>query len=346
MNDRFIEVEAASLEEARKALQAEEVVVLREFVLRTGRAGSVEGIAATVEEAAAKARASVPVGAEASPPVIKVSSQRVVLQVEGDSEESAGKGKAEVIESVSLSRKGRRGFLWFGKTRNVYEVVVAQQAVVEVGFREKARILAQVKDYVAANLLHSVEELRVKDAPWEEVVETLNPREDSQIRSSLAQLQEYECDPSSVLGSIEDECRGDETASWRETIREAHAKLLRERNRRAVELRKLDVQVAEVFMLFTAIDWFEKDYASMRKEPTGLPRTGYGKWNVNPSTSRATIPRYSTNRAAFEELAARIEGFNLYDSYLECLREEGQDEATATLEQKCIACIKARGSKG
>jgi hypothetical protein len=108
-----------------------------------------------------------------------------------------------------------------------------------------------------------------------------------------------------------------------------------------VGLRRLDVEIAETFMFYTSIDWYEKDYRRRRKEPTGLPRTGYGEDNIPDERLRQTIPRYSTDKNAFSELERRIKAFNLYELYLQLLFKEGQDETVATLEQKCVAALKA-----
>lgn len=77
-------------------------------------------------------------------------------------------------------------------------------------------------------------------------------------------------------------------------------------NRQKVKLRRLDVEIAEAFMFYTSIDWSGKDYARRRKEPTGLPRAGYGKEHVPTPTLKATIRHYSTAEKAFNLLRKRI----------------------------------------
>lgn len=347
MNEQIIEIEADSLEEAERQVDTNDFIVLEKSILCSGRVETIEEIADTVEEALIKAKSRIPAEAKIEKEEIKIAPKRIELQAKGDNEESAEKEislkKAELIESVSLHRKGRKGFLGFFKTPNVYEVIVFQQAIVEIRFRMKARLQAIVRGYSAGDLLQSVQELRGKNARWAEILELLNPKNDAEIRSLLIQLRDsYLSDLLSVFSFIEATCRQNEKANWQTAIREIHWRALDELNKRKVKLRKLDVEIAEAFMFYTSIDWYEKDYARRRKEPTGLPRTGYGKEHIPSPTLRRTLPHYSTDKKAFGELEERIEGWNLYNHYLECLTEEGQDETTATLEQKCVASLKAR----
>jgi hypothetical protein len=396
MSERIIKLEASSLEEARRGVKTDEVILLDEFILCHGKVETIEAVGDTVEEAFIKAQSKVPAGAKTERK-IKVAPKRITLQAQGDDEESVGKEKAKVIASVSLLKKGRKGLWGFGRTSNVYEVVISQQAVVELRFQEQAALLIKVRGYLAEDLFQVIQEIRRRNAPWTEILQLLNPKNDPEIQESLIKL--YELNPLSVLDTIEDVikdvCRKNEKANWQKVIKKAYeraaaeieaekkrqeeaemeaqrqarvkqerelaekkrkeealkeaqrqAALERERRLReqAVKLRKLDVEIAKVFMFYTSIDWYEKDYARSGKEPTGLPRTGYGKEHLPSPTLRMTIPHYSTDKEAFGKLEARIKGWNLYDPYLQCLTEEGYDETTATLEQKCVASLKVKRS--
>lgn len=352
MSERIIETEADSVEEARGKLYSEEIIVLEEYILFHGRVETIKDVADTVEDAFIKAQSKVPAGAKTETQEIKIAPKRITLQVQGDNEESAGKGKAEVIKSVSLLKKGRKGLWGFGKTPNVYEVVIFQQAQVELTFREKAKLRVKVRGYLIEDLFQSVREARQRNAQWKEILQLLNPKNDSEVQESLIKLQEL--NPHSVLdtieNTIEDVCRKNEKANWGTVIKKAYAQASiarsRELEEKKVRLRRLDVEIAETFMFYTSLDWYEKDYARKRKEPTGLPRSGYSDHSVTSSTLRETIPYYSTNKETFSKLEERIKGFNLYEFYLQLLFEEGQDETTATLEQKCIAALKARKACG
>jgi hypothetical protein len=109
---------------------------------------------------------------------------------------------------------------------------------------------------------------------------------------------------------------------------------------RVIELRGVDVEVADAFMFYTSINW----HARSHKEPTGIPMhtRDYDHHRPADERYRKTIPPYSTDEKEFNELERRVKAFGLNDLYLQFLMEEGQDETTATLEQKCIAMVKAR----
>ena len=352
MTARIIQIEADSMEEAERqldTLDTDAFIVLKKSVLSREKAETIEEIVDTVEEALTKAKNKIPTEAKIEKEEIKIEPNRTVLHVKAKNEKLAETKielkKAEIIESISLHKQGRRRFFFF-KTRNVYEVAIFQKAVVEIRFRTKARLQVTVQGYLAGDLCQSAQELRSKNADWMEVIESLNPKKDAEIRSLLVRLQDsYQSELLSFFNLLETVCLKNEQANWQTAIREIHWRGLDELNKKKVRLRKLDVEIAEIFMFYTALDWYEKDYSRKRKEPTGLPRRGYDENHVPPPTSRRTIPRYSTDKKAFCELEGRVKGWKLYEDYLECLKEEDEDETTATLEQKCVASLKAKKLK-
>lgn len=341
MSERIIQIEADSLEEARRKLHTDELIVLEESILCHGKGETIEAVADTVEEAFTKAESRVPAGAKTETQKIKVAPKRITLLVQGDNEESAGKGKAHVIASVSLLKKGRKGFWGFGKTPNVYEVVIFQQAVVELRFREQTKLRAKVRGYLAEDLLQSIQEVRRRNAQWADTLQLLNPKNDSEIKISLAKIQEL--NSHSALDIIEDVCHKNEKANWQVVIKEAHTQAsiarAQELREQEVRLRSLDVEIADTFGLYTSLNW----YAKSHKEPTGIPRYARDYDHHHPADERLrkTIPRYSTDKEAFSELERRIKGNNLYELYLQLLLEDQHDMPT-TLEQKCIASLKAQ----
>ncbi|HZI19368.1 MAG TPA: hypothetical protein VEY09_12310 [Pyrinomonadaceae bacterium] len=350
MYERIIELEDDSLEAARDRLNKQNVIVLREFVLCSGETAVVEAAASTVEEAAAKAARHIPPGARlaSSTREVKASPRRIVLRVEADSEEEAGQWRAEAIESVSLHRKGRKGFLGFGRAPNVYEVVVAQPAVVELRFRERARICAVVRGYAAEDLLRTVAELRRREAPWEEAARLLNPENDADITSFLTQLRELS--PASELDDIEGSCRRHEEFGWRQVIegacRQAHERVrvarARELKEQEIRLRRLDRELAEVFRFYTCVQWDERNYQKV----TGIPRYDWDQNRAPDERDRESVPRYSADPKAFASVETRVRAAaGLYELYKQSLQDEGLDEATATLEQKCVASLKARRAR-
>lgn len=103
-------------------------------------------------------------------------------------------------------------------------------------------------------------------------------------------------------------------------------------------LRHLDVQIAESFLFYTSIQWNEEGYG----RATGIPKSEYDHHRLSNKQLRETIPYYSTIQSDFSRLESRARGFSLYDRFLQILAEEGWNEASATLEQKCTAWLKAR----
>ena len=323
-------------------MNTDELIVLEESILCYGKVGTIEAVADTVEEAFVKAERYVPSGAIAETRTLRIAPAQLTLHVQGDNEEDAGKGKAAAIASVSLLKRGRKGFWGFGKTPNVYEVVIVQQAVVEVGFREQAKIQVRVRGYLAENLLQAIEEIRQRNSEWTEILGSLNPKNDPEIHSLLTRLREL--DPLSNLDTLEEVCRRNYKANWRIVIEEAREQAsiarAREIREQALRLRGLDVEIADTFRFYTSLDWYAKSY----KEPTGIPSytKDYDHHRPGDERLRKTIPRYSTDQEAFKELERRIKAYELYQFYLQVLFEVGQDEVTATLEQKCIAALEAR----
>src|SRR5436305_733135 len=126
MSERIIVIEADSLAEARRALYHDDLIVLEESILHQEKVETIEAIADTVEEAVAILNPRIPAEAEIETQEVIVTPQRVVLQIKEYDKESIGKEikqkKVEVIESISLHKKGRKGFLGFFKTPNIYEV--------------------------------------------------------------------------------------------------------------------------------------------------------------------------------------------------------------------------------
>lgn len=349
MHERIIEIEADSLEEARKALHTDDVIVFQESILCREKVGTIEDVADTLKEAFTKAINRIPAGARIEAKKTIVAPKRMVLQVEGRNEERVrkkiGPRKTEIIESISLHKKGRKRFLRFFKAPNIYEVTVYQRAVVEVKFRVKARIHAKVQISLAEDLLQSVQGLRRKEPKCIDKMQFLNPKNDPEIRECLIKLSELNL--SSALDIIENVCHENAKATWKWALQEAHRRAsiaqvvqVRELRERKVSLRKLDVEIAETFAFYVSIIWDSRSY----KQPTGIPRytTEYDHHRPADKSLRETIPRYSTDKKAFGEVERMVNVYNLHELYLQLLFEGGHNVASATLEQKCGAILRAR----
>jgi hypothetical protein len=345
MRERIIEIEADSLKEARRLLlDNENILVLEITILNRERVGTIESTADTVAKALAAIR-GIPAKAEIRPHEVKTDARRVAIKAHGDNEESVGKEikpkKAEVIESIRLHKKGRNGFLGFFKRLNLYEVVLFQQAVVEVTFYEKARLRARVRDYLARDLLECIEELRGRNASWKEAVQALNPRKDGRALTWLERLRESESfGLPNPFELIENACRRNPPANWETPIEEAYRKVVSAESRLWQELRGLDVEIADKFNLYTSILWFAK-----KGDPTGIPTHTRPRWGLQSPDERfrEKIPRYSTDRGAFADVERKLEVIaGLRELYEQCLKEGGLKESTAPQRKKCASILEAR----
>lgn len=131
----------------------------------------------------------------------------------------------------------------------------------------------------------------------------------------------------------------------------AHAaqdeKRIRERARAAIlryeqvdEFRLLDIQIAEAFRLYVSMEW-QKNY----RQPTGIPRTNYDHRAPANEKYRESIPYYSTKQSDYAEFERYPMVTSLRSYFLKLLVQEGLDENSATLEQKCKIWLKAKTGK-
>jgi hypothetical protein len=150
---KTVEVEADSLKEARKELNyriPQGLSVLSEKIISDGNHKTSRGIAGTTDEAYAKAQAKVPGGAEIVGKKEISSSERKDLTIEAFDEHSAREqarnqsGKTAIIKDIKLITLGTPGFLGIGKKPNQYQVEVLLQAIVEITYKTKAKIVAEL----------------------------------------------------------------------------------------------------------------------------------------------------------------------------------------------------------
>lgn len=155
MTQKTIEIEAETLEEARKQLQTQipqGFSMLSEEVISNGKPKTVEAVALTLEAAFTKAHSQVPSNADIIDKKEIAAPESKVVIVEAFDEQSARRqlgnqpvDTARIIGS-RLVASGSRGFLGIGKKPNQYEVEVLHQAVVKITYKMKAKILAQIGD--------------------------------------------------------------------------------------------------------------------------------------------------------------------------------------------------------
>jgi hypothetical protein len=124
-------------------------------------------------------------------------------------------------------------------------------------------------------------------------------------------------------------------------------KRTRERARAAIlkyeqvdEFRLLDIQIAEAFRLYVSMEW-QKNY----RQPTGIPRTSYDHSTPANERYRESIPYYSTKQSDYTVFEKYPMVTSLRSCFLKILAQEGLDENSATLEQKCRVWLKAKTGK-
>jgi len=155
MIEKEIEVEADSLEEAKRQVKSQIPEGLRLFseqVISDGLPKTIKAVAETTEAAFTKAQGNIPsnVNVVATDVTELTAPKQRVITVEAFDEQSARaliKGKLvpnEIIKNLKLSVPGTRGFFGFGKKPNQYEADLLQQAVVQITFKTKAKISAKI----------------------------------------------------------------------------------------------------------------------------------------------------------------------------------------------------------
>jgi HEAT repeat protein len=152
MTEKTIEIEAATLEEARakaKSQVPEGLHILSEQVITDGRPNTIKETADTIDVAFEKARGRIPANAtfidqkELSVPEKRVIKVQALDQKNAESAAKLKLNKNEIFKDVKLAVKGKKGFLGIREMPNEYEVDVLRQAIVEITFKENAKISIQ-----------------------------------------------------------------------------------------------------------------------------------------------------------------------------------------------------------
>ncbi len=147
-----IEVEAESLEEAKKQIRSQIPAgqsLVSEKVLSDGSPKDVKVVGKTTEEAFAEARTQIPASAVVLDERIVAYPEVKTFRVEAFDEPSAKKkalGKsrsAATLKSLNLLSPGRKGFWGLGKKPGVYNVELSFPAIVEITYKAKAKIKAK-----------------------------------------------------------------------------------------------------------------------------------------------------------------------------------------------------------
>jgi hypothetical protein len=153
MTQQVIEIAANSLEEAREQIKTRMptgLQLLSETVISDGKPKSARAVAETIEAAMAKAQEEVPHDAEVVEKKQVAAPEHKVVTVEAFDEQAArqeassGIPRTATLNALTLVRPGSKGFLGIGKKPNQYEAEVFHQAVVEITYKEQARVSAKI----------------------------------------------------------------------------------------------------------------------------------------------------------------------------------------------------------
>jgi hypothetical protein len=153
MTQQIIEIEAESLEDAREQLKSripEGLSVLSEKIISDGNPKTVTAAATSTEAAFAKAESQIPSNANViAKQEVSAFGQKVVT-VEAFDEQTAKSlvrtqvGNDAVINDPKIAIPGKQGLMGIGKKPHQYQVEVFEQAVVEITYKTKAKISAEI----------------------------------------------------------------------------------------------------------------------------------------------------------------------------------------------------------
>jgi hypothetical protein len=154
MTEHTIEVEADSLDEARKRVKSQipqGLQIATEEILSDGATRSVKGVAATPDAASREAESKLPAEAEVVERKVQQATRQVVT-VDAFDEPTArihveqGLTPPARVEDVALKKPGKKGLFGMGKKPNTYDVHVVQPAVVEIKYTTKALIRVELQE--------------------------------------------------------------------------------------------------------------------------------------------------------------------------------------------------------
>ena len=154
MTERTIEVEADSIDEARKRVKSQipqGLQIVTEEILSDGVTRSVKGVADTPDAASREAESKLPAEAEVVERRVQQAVRQVVT-VDAFDEATArinveqGLTPPARVEEVALKKPGKKGIFGMGKKPNTYDVHVVQPAIVEIKYKTKALIRVELQE--------------------------------------------------------------------------------------------------------------------------------------------------------------------------------------------------------
>lgn len=147
MDEKILEAEAKSLEEARKKILnqlPDDLDIISEDVISDGQPKTKKGVAETLEAAFKKASENLPSDSTILDKKVISNPEEQTFNID-EFDENAAKSKAigqitdsQTFRGISLETMGKKGFLGIGKKPNTYKIAIWQNAVVEVRYAQKA----------------------------------------------------------------------------------------------------------------------------------------------------------------------------------------------------------------
>lgn len=152
-----VEIEAESVEEAREKLHSqipEGMEVLSEVIIHDGKPAKLFAEGWSCEKAFMEAQKKMPENAEILERKVNLQAKEIELIIKAYDEQSAkikakeeGEtqlGKTAFVSSIELITLGKVGFLGIGNKPNDYKVIVTVWAEVEIAYRTKAKLRAEI----------------------------------------------------------------------------------------------------------------------------------------------------------------------------------------------------------
>ncbi|MBN1155462.1 hypothetical protein JXB12_11140 [candidate division KSB1 bacterium] len=153
MGQKTISIVAETMQEARDKLKSEVpdgMHILSEKIISDGKQKKIKARADSTEQAFKKARSKIPAEAimlaekellpfEVKTITIEAADEKEIEKKIKDQFDSGTK-----IKNYKLLVPGKKGFLGIGKTLNQYEVQITQQAEVEISYKTKVAITAEI----------------------------------------------------------------------------------------------------------------------------------------------------------------------------------------------------------
>ena len=155
MAEQIIEVEADSLEEARKKAESQvpkDLQIVSEEILSDGKPKSIKGTADTVEAAFEEIESKFSSDIEIiGRKQLNAPDKKAIMSEAFDKETAVAQVRRSIssharIMGIALKEMGKKGFFGRGKKPDLYEIQVFEPASVEINYKTKAKIRVKLRE--------------------------------------------------------------------------------------------------------------------------------------------------------------------------------------------------------